>query len=321
MEQVLWQEQILSYLPDPLQICLQRRLDANEQELDWREIRLRVGVHPSVVTDRGDVWLEDCPPVSDEEIRLTLHRMSHGSYYTLEQELQQAFLTLPGGHRVGLAGSMIFQEGQVQGLRRIASLNIRIARQNPGAASDILPLIVPGEEVLNTLIFSPPAAGKTTMIRDLARWLAEPRQGAPHPRLKRSFRVGIVDERSEIAGCHQGIPQLDIGRKSDVLDHCPKAAGIQLLLRSLNPEVIIADEVGRREDVEAIREALRCGVSIITTAHAGSRQQLLSRPWLRDLIQDGMFQRFVQLSPHPTPGQVEGVWDADGISLAPATWN
>lgn len=319
----VWHEQILPFMYEELRQYFKDQLaheTGRKNSSSWYELRLRVGVHPELITDQGELWLDECRPTTLSDLRQVLHYMSQSSYYALEQELEQAYLTLPGGHRVGMSGQMIVDGGQKFSLRHISSLNIRVARETHGSACPLLPFVVVGGRVLNTLIFSPPAAGKTTMIRDMARCLAGPRH--PDERCPgKTFRVGIVDERSEIAACYFGVPQLDVGRRTDVMDHCPKAVGIVRLLRSMNPEVIITDEIGLPEDVTALKEILRCGVAVITTAHAGSLKDLLQRPWLEEIIRGRLFDRFIQLSREPKPGTIRGIWDADGKSLAAvATW-
>lgn len=230
-----------------------------------------------------------------------LDLISNHSLYTLEEELRKGFITIPGGHRIGLAGRTVLSGGRVEYLRDINGFNVRVAREVEGIADPVLPYLVDmnSGQVLHTLILSPPQQGKTTLLRDLARQISsgtkltsgnDMRQGI-RPRLK----VGIVDERSEIAGSYKGVPGFDVGPRTDVMDGCPKAEGMMMMLRSMSPDVLIVDEIGRPEDAEAVMEALHAGVSVIATAHGRDLAELSARPALRTLITEQMFQRYVLL--------------------------
>ncbi|MCL4516361.1 MAG: stage III sporulation protein AA [Firmicutes bacterium] len=249
--------------------------------------------------------------ITREDTAKTLQLMSHSSLYALEEELRNGFLTLPGGHRVGFVGKGITEDGRLKTLKNISGFNIRLAREILGAADQVLPRLVvtppmdgkDASKVLSTLIISPPQCGKTTLLRDLARQISD---GVPSLGLI-GRKVGIVDERSEIAGCFNGVPQNDVGVRTDVLDTCPKAAGIMLLLRSMSPEVVVTDEIGREEDVDAVEEACHAGVAVIATAHGHDLGELLRRPGTGRVIRDGHFQRAVILSRRRGPGTVEAV--------------
>ncbi|HWI51834.1 MAG TPA: stage III sporulation protein AA [Symbiobacteriaceae bacterium] len=240
-----------------------------------------------------------------DDLLRTFQLMAQGSVYAWEDEIRGGFLTLPGGHRVGLAGRAVTDGGRIRTLKQIASLNIRIAREVPGCASALLPRIVKGGRVLSTLIISPPQAGKTTLLRDLVRQVSG---GAPAAGL-RGCKVGLVDERSEVAGCCAGVPQRDVGPRTDVLDACPKADGLMLLIRSLSPAVAAVDEIGRPADAEAVMEALHAGVAVLATAHGNSVEDVSRRPAMADLIRAGAFGRAVILGRSRGPGTVEQVLD------------
>jgi stage III sporulation protein AA len=250
---------------------------------------------------------EEAVIVPKEEIETTLQIMSQASLYAIEEELRNGYLTLKGGHRVGFAGQAILEEGRVRSLKHLASLNIRIARQMPGVADRILPFIIHENRVYNTLIISPPRCGKTTLLRDVARQLSNGVRSLQFAGVK----MGIVDERSELAGAYEGIPQNDVGYQTDVLDACPKAEGMVMLIRSMSPEVIVVDEIGRDEDVYALREALQAGVSLIASIHGSSVEQILRRPCMTELMREQVFDRYIILGCSQGVGTVEAILDGN----------
>lgn len=291
-------------LPEQLPVFLREPLGKLETGLLSRleEIRLGIGRPVLLVLRDGETALDDPEIFSAEMMSRTLLALTGSSLYAMEEEMRQGYLTLPGGHRVGMAGHVVTEAGQVRMLRDIFSLNIRLARSVPGAAASLLPrLLDENRRVRQTLLISPPRGGKTTLLRDLARMLSDGEGCVPH-------RVGIVDERSEIAGMHHGIPQFDLGIRSDVLDGCPKAEGLMMLLRSMSPEVLLCDEIGRPEDAAALREAANAGVPVIATAHGSCEEDLLERPVMRDLLESRCFCRLVILSRRLGPGTVEKVY-------------
>lgn len=274
-----------------------------------RPLAVRYHQEERFLSSRGQLVSspEDAYKVSADDILKTLQLISQGSLYAYEEELRQGFITLPGGHRVGLAGRAVLDGGVLKTICDIGSLNIRIARAVPGAARRVLPFILDFKEKrpYHTLLVSPPGAGKTTILRDLVRSLSYGLPDLNFPGLS----VGVVDERSELAACFQGVPQHDLGPRVDVLDCCPKAVGMVMLLRSMAPQVIATDEIGRFEDVAALWEMVNTGVSILATAHASTWEELEQRPSLRELIEYRIFRRYVFLSRRKGPGTIEGIWD------------
>lgn len=242
------------------------------------------------------------------EVGRSFQLVCQGSVYAWEEELRGGFVTLPGGHRVGIAGRAVVEAGRLRTVRPVTSLNLRVARECPGVATALFPHLVQEGRLASTLILSPPQAGKTTLLRDLVRQAALGVAGAGLPPQK----VAVVDERSELAGCSAGIPTLDLGPRTDVLDGCPKAEGMLLVIRALSPEVLAVDELGRDEDAGAVLESLLCGVSVLATAHAGSLAEAQRRPALGAVLAAGSFGRAVLLSRRLGPGTVEQIWRLPG---------
>jgi stage III sporulation protein AA len=279
------------------------------------EIRLRIKQPLLLQTTRRDHFLDEksasvswqqAYAVTSADLQEALERMTYSSIYAAEQELRQGFLTLPGGHRVGVTGETVWQNQQVQTLKNISALNFRIAHEVRDIGLTILPYLLGADHGMkHTLLLSAPRAGKTTMIRDLVRLLSD---GVPGLRLA-GQTVGVVDERGELAGMRQGEPSYNLGMRTDILDACPKSQGMAMLVRSMAPQVIVTDELGSPADVEAIADAMRTGVKILSTAHAHSFEEALGRPILKLLIGQGVFERIVILSRRKGPGTVEKIFD------------
>jgi len=244
--------------------------------------------------------------VTKDDIYKTFHFISQCSVYSFEDELKNGYITISGGHRVGFSGHVILENDAIKTIRNISSLNIRIAKEIIGAADKVLPYIIDNGKVLNVLIISPPKAGKTTLLRDIVRQLSS---GVDRLGIK-GLNVGLIDERSEIACCYEGIPQNDVGLRTDVLDGCPKAKGMMMLLRSMSPDLIATDEIGRNEDALAIEEAINAGVAIITTVHGSNLDDIKKRPAIRKLIERYFFDRYIILNKNLGVGNIEAILES-----------
>ncbi len=244
-----------------------------------------------------------------DDICKTFHFISQCSVYSFEEEMKNGYITISGGHRIGFSGHALLENENIKTIKHISSLNIRIAREIIGTADRVLPFIIDSGKLLNVLIISPPKAGKTTLLRDLVRQLSS---GVDRLGIK-GLNIGLIDERSEIACCYEGIPQNDVGIRTDILDGCPKAKGIMLLLRSMSPDIIATDEIGRNEDVTAIEEAINAGVTIITTVHGLDFDDIRKRPTIRKLINRGLFDRYIILGTSSGVGSVEAILESKSL--------
>ncbi len=252
---------------------------------------------------------------TSEDCRQILDLLTQHSMYSFSEELQRGYVTIRGGHRVGLSGRVVAEEGTVKRFRDISGFNIRLARERIGAGKTLLPCLMDSanSRIHHTLIISPPQRGKTTLLRDLTRLISKGEW--PVPFTRGGFKVGVVDERSEIAGCHKGVPTFDVGPRTDVLDRCPKAEGMMMMIRSMSPEVLVVDEIGSRKDAESIREALNAGIQVIATAHGDHLEHVRKRPALRQLFAESLFSRYVILSGRQGTDFRFAVYDGGGRPL------
>lgn len=274
------------------------------------EIRLRVGRPLFLIFEGGECFLrgKGHKPylVTKEDLKETLEYVSGYSLYAYEDEIRQGFLSVQGGHRVGVTGKVILDGDRIRGMKYISCINVRLAHQKQGCADAVMPYIHTKNGPRHTLIISPPRCGKTTILRDVIRQVSNGYGNVE------GLTVGVVDERSELAGCYQGVPQNDLGMRTDVLDGCPKAEGMQMLLRSMSPAVMAVDELGREEDYRAVESVIRCGCKLLATAHGNSLEDILSQPFFRKLADQQVFERYIVLERSVRPGMIQGVFDQEG---------
>ncbi len=257
-----------------------------------------------LTTEKGNAFV-----VAHNECKETMEYISNYSLYAFEDELKQGFLTIQGGHRVGVVGKVVIEGGRIKSIRHISGINIRLAHQIKGCASRLMGYVTDGEDVSHTLIISPPRCGKTTLLRDMIRQLSNGTNG------RKGKTVGVVDERSELGACYMGIPQNDLGIRTDVLDCCPKAEGMLMLIRSMSPDVVAVDEIGGKGDLEAIEYVIHCGCKLIATVHGSSMEDVKGKPMLGELVGRGTFERFIVLNNEGGVGNVAEVRDGDGTAL------
>lgn len=303
-------EQVFHLLSKKVRQALEQ---GNYDFFKLQELRMRVGKALLVVYDgeeylvtmQGDLKkMTEAPLMIDrEDIREMLEYISNYSMYAFEREIRQGYLTVEGGHRIGVAGKLVWEQEAVKSMRYISFLNIRLAHEIKGCADRLLPYIYRGHGIYHTLIISPPGCGKTTLLRDMVRQISDGTGS------QKGMTVGVVDERSEIAACYQGQPQNDLGRRTDVLDDCPKSEGMIMLVRSMAPKVIAVDEIGSIQDAKAIRYIMDCGVKLLATVHGESVKDIQRKPVMEQLIIEHAFERYICLK-SGTVGKLEGIYDS-----------
>lgn len=271
------------------------------------EIRIRLGQPLMVRTVRGELALDEngfetSPKnayfITTKDIKEIMEFISGYSPYACEEELRNGYITIPGGNRIGICGKVIVDANGIKTIRNISSINIRMARAVLGCADKYMPFLFEKGKFCHTLILSPPCSGKTTFLRDVIRNLSD----------VYGKNVGVVDERSEIAGSYLGI-------RTDVLDGCPKSLGMLMLIRSMAPDVIGVDELGKKEDVKALEYCVNCGCTMIATVHAGDLDELRNKTIFKYMLDNKLFKRIVVMSGVPNKGTIVEIYDETGGAL------
>lgn len=253
-----------------------------------------------------DLNIKNSYIVSKEDIEETFQIICKYSIHSFIDDIKKGFITLRGGHRIGIVGKVILEDGQVKNIKHISSLNIRISKEIKGCADKVLDQIIKNRnEIYNTIIISPPQCGKTTLLRDIVRNLSNGNKKFGFDGAK----VALIDERNEIGGCYLGVNQLDVGIRTDILETCPKDLGIIMVLRSMSPDIIVTDEIGSENEIKALYTALNGGVSLITTVHGDSVEDIRNRRELKNLLDRDLFRKAIILSSKKGPGTVEKIYD------------
>lgn len=312
----MWAEEILQIFPDAMRP--KWRMVAERAD-ELQEIRLRAG-KPITVLLRNREWfltaageltrnVDKAARSEEQELEMVINHVCQYSLYAYADEIKRGFLTIPGGHRIGLAGQVILEQGDhIRNIKYIRYLNIRVSHEIRGAADSVIPFLYQDRQILNTLIISPPGGGKTTMLRDIIRQLSDGTiYGA-------GVNVSVVDERSEIAGSYMGVAQNDVGLRTDVLDACPKCEGMMMLIRSMAPSVLAVDELGSRDDVEALKTASGCGCKIVATIHGNSVSEVGCKGYMEEIMKDKLFERYLVLTRRAGACAIEGIYDKEGRS-------
>lgn len=301
-------------------INIRNRLKMLRLDIDkLQEIRMRVN-GPMILKYAGrEYFVEENGGISpvavrpyivvQNEMRETMEYIGNYSLYAFEDEIRQGFITVQGGHRIGIAGKVIVEDAHIKSIKYISSINIRISHEMKGCAGKVLNYVSGGDRIYHTLIISPPGCGKTTLLRDLVRQISN---GGVK---RRGMTVGVVDERSEIAACYMGIPQNDVGSRTDVLDCCPKDRGMMMLIRSMAPEVLAIDEIGGMEEVNALRYAINCGCKMIATVHGSSMDDIRQRYAVNALVEEKVFERYIILDKSRGVGSVAAICDMEGREI------
>lgn len=239
-----------------------------------------------------------------EDIQHILERASRYSLYAFSEEVKNGFLTIEGGHRIGIVGRAVVENGTVKTIQNISALNIRISHEVKGCSDVVLRYVIENKNFYNTLLVSPPACGKTTLLRDMIRQLSNGKKG-----FFEGQTVGVADERGEIAGCYKGIAQNDVGIRTDILDCCPKAEGMLMLVRSMSPRIIAVDEIGKKEDFVAIESIVNAGIQLLCTVHGNDLEDVKKRAILGNMIKNGVFHSIVLLSAEKKAGEIKTIYN------------
>ena len=295
---------ILRYFPDNIRVVLEKEINNN---LVIEEIRIRNSKPIILKLNNSEKIINYI--VQTEDVLKILQSICENSIYSYQNQICEGFITIKGGHRIGITGSAVIENNKVKNINYISNLNFRIARQIIGCSNNIIKEIINQEEntIYNTLIVSPPGAGKTTLLRDIIRNLSNGTEELT------GKNIGVVDERGEIAAMYKGIPQNDLGIRTDIIENIKKSEGMKMLIRSMTPEIIVADEIGSKEDVQEINYAVCSGIKGIFTAHGNSLEDLKLNPAIAELIDKNIFERLLFLDKN-NKGKVNKMYALDKIN-------
>lgn len=279
---------IIKYLPLRVRTLIEDKIGQDYIKLE--EIRLRINCPIILKFNEEERVIEFI--ISQNDIKESIQYICENSIYAYQNEINNGYITIRGGHRVGLTGNCIVENNKIINISYIYSLNYRISKEIIGAADNVLKYIInKNSEISSCLLVSPPGAGKTTILRDIIRQLSDGINSLNF--IGRT--IGVIDERGEIAAMYKGIPQNNLGIRTDILNNVPKSLGIEMLIRSMAPDIIVADEIGNQEDVKAINYAVTCGIKGIFTAHGECIEDLYLKPYLKKIIKLNVFDSIIFL--------------------------
>lgn len=283
-------DNILRCFSSDLRKVIEKEIVENDMENNAEEVRIRLNLPVIIRSTLQEKVLKY--KATQEDINETLQKICENSLYAYQKQIASGYITIYGGNRVGIVGSGVIKEDHIINLNYISGLNFRISRQVLGCSSSIIEDIINRKtnNIYNTLIISSPGMGKTTLLKDIIKKISDGLTDF------KGLTISVIDERGEIAAAYKGIAQNDLGIRTDVLDNVPKAIGMKMAIRSMAPQIVVADEIGSKQDVESIKYAVRCGVKGIFTAHAGSLEELKLNPELKELINEGVFEKIILIN-------------------------
>ncbi|MGN0317971.1 MAG: stage III sporulation protein AA [Lachnospira sp.] len=282
MNKDICREEIFSILPQEMVEEL------SDNKYDWEKINeIRIRVNYPMKIHMGTEMVDCNGIVTIRQIQNILEKCCCYSMYAYENELRQGFITIRGGHRIGIGGEVVYEGGMIKNFRYITFMCIRVAHEIDNCSEKIMPFIYKDNCLKHTLIVSAPGCGKTTLLRDIIKKISH--------EYKNISNISVIDERSEIASCYNGVPQIEIGDNVDVIDGCPKALGMMMSIRSMAPDIVAVDEIGGIEECRAIEYCINCGCTVIGTVHGNSYSDLINKPELNRLIKSDLFSRFIFL--------------------------
>lgn len=304
---------ILKCFPTEIYEKIKNTLDINEGTREFlEEIRIRINLPIILKVGNSEILIQHI--VTRDDIDYMLQRICENSLYSYQNQIANGYITINGGHRVGIVGSAVLKDNKVINLNYISGLNFRISRQVIDCSNSVIEYILDRNtnNIYNTLIVSPPGMGKTTLLKDIIRKISD---GINYNNGHKftGLAVTVIDERGEIGACYKGVAQNNLGIRTDIFDDMPKAIGMKMAIRSMSPKVIVADEIGSIEDAEAIKYATCCGVKGIFTAHGKSIEDLKINPALKDLIENRIFQRIILIKDRKNTDLFKYIYKLDEI--------